>query len=632
MSATESAVDGPYVVRVFVSSTFLDMQRERDTLVRRTFPALRARFRARGLELLEVDLRWGITQSQAESGETLSICLSEIDRCRPYFIGLIGERYGWVPPDDLLTEEVQDAFPATAGAQGRSVTELEVLHAISNDPTAAKNALFFMRDPAWIESLSSEERANYEPTSEAARVKHEAFKARIEASGARVVRYGDPGEIGPAVQAAFGALLDDRFPASHAPGPFEQTFRLHEAYARERRGIHVGADEALSRLDRWAATINAPPTVVVGPSGSGKSTLIANWLQKLRAARPNDVVFEHYLGASPDSADPMLLMRRLWTFLDREDRVASGFGEAMPPPPADAGLMDVSAGLTDRIARAAAVAERRGFNIVIALDGLDKLTSEANLRWWPRALGARVKVVASCLPGEALEAADARRWSRLALRPFSRDDASSFVEQLLASWGRRLSRARIDRILAHPLAGNPLFLKSVLEELRYSAIHERLDERLGFYLGATDMPDLFARLLERLESDLGSAAVERMLVPIWASRFGLEEHEVIALSEEAPIAWSALRNGLGDGLRDQQGRITFSHDFLRSAVAERYAPTPERQRMAHSALAEHFASGPRGRVERRRCRISCRLRTRGIDWSTRWSTSRVSTTSASAAT
>jgi hypothetical protein len=35
---------------------------------------------------------------------------------------------------------------------------------------------------------------------------------------------------------------------------------------------------------------------------------------------------------------------------------------------------------------------------------------------------------------------------------------------------------RIDRILANPLSSNPLFLKTVLEELRYSATELRLDE------------------------------------------------------------------------------------------------------------------------------------------------------------
>ena len=41
-------------MRVFVSSTFLDMQTERDNLVTKTFPALRAKYRARGVEVFEV--------------------------------------------------------------------------------------------------------------------------------------------------------------------------------------------------------------------------------------------------------------------------------------------------------------------------------------------------------------------------------------------------------------------------------------------------------------------------------------------------------------------------------------------------------------------------------------------------
>jgi hypothetical protein len=117
--ATPGEVDETRAVRVFVSSTFLDMQRERDVLVRQTFPALRARFRARGVELLEVDLRWGITQEQAESGATLAICLPEIDRCRPNFIGLIGERYGCAPPENLYADALKAAFPAIAGAVER---------------------------------------------------------------------------------------------------------------------------------------------------------------------------------------------------------------------------------------------------------------------------------------------------------------------------------------------------------------------------------------------------------------------------------------------------------------------------------------------------------------------------------
>ena len=83
------------VIRVFVSSTFRDMQAERDELVLKIFPQLRRLCEERGVTWGEIDLRWGITEEQSQRGEVLSICLEEIRRCRPYFIGLLGERYGW---------------------------------------------------------------------------------------------------------------------------------------------------------------------------------------------------------------------------------------------------------------------------------------------------------------------------------------------------------------------------------------------------------------------------------------------------------------------------------------------------------------------------------------------------------
>jgi hypothetical protein len=86
--------------RIFLSSTFRDFGEERDLLVRRVFPALRARLKDRFVDLVDVDLRWGITAEQAERGEVLPICLAEIDRARPYFVGMLGERYGWIPPED----------------------------------------------------------------------------------------------------------------------------------------------------------------------------------------------------------------------------------------------------------------------------------------------------------------------------------------------------------------------------------------------------------------------------------------------------------------------------------------------------------------------------------------------------
>jgi hypothetical protein len=53
-----------------------------------------------------VDLRWGITSEQTTEGNTINVCLSEIDRCRPYFIGVLGNRYGWAQPMDGSVDEL----------------------------------------------------------------------------------------------------------------------------------------------------------------------------------------------------------------------------------------------------------------------------------------------------------------------------------------------------------------------------------------------------------------------------------------------------------------------------------------------------------------------------------------------
>ena len=67
-------------VRVFLSSTFRDFAEERDLLVRKVFPELRRMCRERQIELVDVDLRWGITEEEAQQGKVLPICLAEIDR------------------------------------------------------------------------------------------------------------------------------------------------------------------------------------------------------------------------------------------------------------------------------------------------------------------------------------------------------------------------------------------------------------------------------------------------------------------------------------------------------------------------------------------------------------------------
>ena len=119
-------------IRIFISSTFQDMMGERDYLMRRTFPKLRQIASERDVYLTEVDLRWGITEEESKTGKVVDICLREIDNSIPFFIGIIGNRYGWIPSlDDLSPETIVNFSSINSYLEKHlSVTEMEVQYGV----------------------------------------------------------------------------------------------------------------------------------------------------------------------------------------------------------------------------------------------------------------------------------------------------------------------------------------------------------------------------------------------------------------------------------------------------------------------------------------------------------------------
>src|ERR1035438_8288813 len=109
-------------IRVFISSTFRDMQEEREELVKQIFPQLRRLCESRGVTWGEVGLRWGVPDEAKAEGKVLPLCLAEIEHCRPYFIGLLGERYGWVPEE--IPRELLETQPWLKEHRKQSVTAL----------------------------------------------------------------------------------------------------------------------------------------------------------------------------------------------------------------------------------------------------------------------------------------------------------------------------------------------------------------------------------------------------------------------------------------------------------------------------------------------------------------------------
>jgi tetratricopeptide (TPR) repeat protein len=585
-------------IRVFVSSTFTDMQVERDELVKRVFPRLRALCESRGVAWSDVDLRWGI--SDQRRGEILEICLREISACRPYFVGLLGERYGWVP--DAIGPGLVEEQPWLDERPGSSITDLEMQHGALNDPEKARHAFFYVRDPAYVETIPEGDRHLYrelptreevaqlgiEAAQESARRRSDrlaSLKGRIRRSGLPVREYSNPRELGTVVLEDLTEVIEREFPPGSEPAPLAREAAAQAAHGRWLRRGYVERPEDLETLDTHAAG-DGPPLLVTGEAGVGKSALLAAWIGRLRARLPDELVLVHYVEADSRGGDWRRVARRILAELNAR----LGLGLDYPTDPTA-----LRARLADALRRV--TAQRR---FILVLDGLDHLTEEGGppgTDWLPD-LGhpARLRLIVSARPGPVSDELAQRGWPAITVAPLAIEERRAAIEAFLAAHSKVLEPAMVAAISAASATASPLFLRTVLEELRQFGDRERLDERIAWYLEAADLADLLDRVLSRWQQDFerdrpGLSGDATSL--LWAARRGLTEAQLRDLLGDAsgplPQAdWSPLYLAAGAFLVDRAGLISITHRDLRRAIEGRYLSDEGSAQDAHLRLADYF--------------------------------------------
>ncbi|MGO9531441.1 MAG: tetratricopeptide repeat protein [Syntrophobacteraceae bacterium] len=589
-------------IRVFISSTFRDMVEERDELMTHAWPELRRFCHERQVELVEVDLRWGIAEEQNTRKETLKLCLDEIRACRPFFIGLLGERYGWVPSDDAFTADLKEEQPWLKDLHGKSVTELEILHGVLNNPDMAGRAFFYFRDPRFIESVPADKKADFAAENAESAAKQKQLKSLIQQTcAAKKIplreNYPDPVKLAALVLEDLKAVIEAQFPIENIPDALTREARDHEAFAETRRRTYIGRPDYCEVLDRHA-TGDGTPLVLLGDSGSGKSALLANWLAHWHTAHPKDFVFQHYIGGTPDSAEHWRLMSRLVAEIKRW----TDDPEELPKSHDDL-LKDFPVWLV----KARIKAERDDVRclLLLVLDALNQLEDRDHARllgWLPEhPFTGALRLVVSTLPGDMLEAVTPRGWKSLRVEPLTPDERRRMIEHYLARFGKKLDAPQLERIADAPAAANPLYLKILLDELRVTGTHDRLDKRLQDYLAATDIPTLLKKVLSRYQHDYErdrKGLVSEALGLIWAARRGLSETELLRLLKPAnlpqlPLAiWTPLGAALEESLVDRGGILNFAHDFLRTAVETAFVSHEAKRDELRLRLADDFEQQP----------------------------------------
>jgi hypothetical protein len=248
-----------------------------------------------------------------------------------------------------------------------------------------------------------------------------------------------------------------------------------------------------------------------------------------------------------------------------------------------------------------AAAKGRVILILDALNQLEDRDGAPDLVWLSPAIPSNVRLILSTLPGRPLDDLTERGWPTMPIEPLDVDERKQLIPVYLGQYAKQLSAARVERIAHADQTANPLYLRTLLDELRVFGIHEQLDARIDHYLSAGTIPELYKKILQRYEQDYErdrAGLVRDAMALLWAARRGLSEVELLDLlgTTQGPLPrayWSPLYLAAEPSLVSRSGLIGFAHGYLRQAVHDRYVSS-QQQQQTHMRLAEYFEGEPLG--------------------------------------
>jgi tetratricopeptide (TPR) repeat protein len=534
------------------------MMPERDYLITKVFPLLKKYCAERDVTLFELDLRWGISEEEAKQGKVVDICLHEIENTHPFFIGLLGERYGWIPTKQELaaSDALNNYVWLNADlSDGLSITEIEMQYGVLRAKEYI-NACFYFRSP---EMPTPDEFREHPDSPEAQRLTR--LKNTISAQKKYPVQtYLSVEDLGNRVKNDFIALVDKLFPQG-ALSALEKERLQQRAFLKSRTGTYIASQENYDALNQFIQS-DEQFFVISGESGMGKSALIANWIEKYAKQCFSKLIY-HFVGNSNAEGDYRKILQR---FID-EIREIYGLTNNTSDK-----IYNQKKELTQLLFQ---ITDKEP--LLIVLDGINQLADIDNaksMNWLPD-FPQNVKIIFSTLlEDETMFVFKQRAYSIYELSPLIADYRRRLIKEYLLQYGKKLTENQEDIIVRTPQNENTLILTTLLEELRSHGKFENLDTIIDNYLLSPDFNEFFQRILVQKEKVYNVPKyphwVEDVLCFIGLSKAGLSENEIITICNIPPLYWSQFYCAVSRHFTVLNGLINFSHQFIKIAVEERY--------------------------------------------------------------
>lgn len=631
-------------VRVFISSTFKDFHAERDLLVRDVFPKLKERLRKYRVHLVDIDLRWGVSEEDARSGNALDICLDEIDGCRPYFLGLLGHRYGWKPDGEdhsitaseiyhgVLKNDIpaqivelrsilEDKFENVQlsdeqknclsynykwdGKKGKYLlrnnverADLEMIRSIFAGFSAYQRdrSFFFFRSEELSRELAEGKNIDdFFDSDPQEKEQLDNLKQEIEDNCQPPVEYFDLEEFGVKIEEILWKRMELEFADADAEEKDELEIEadFHELFIADRTRHFVGREELLGEMLDFVDEADGQQILAIsGKPGVGKSALLGQFTGELLETRTDYFIIPHFVGASPSSTG----VRNNLIYWSK--KIARELGEEIEIPSDLNELKQLFESLLEKISK-----RKRTIFVIDAVNQLEKDDYAQMLRWLPWQMPENVKFIISTLPGKPLEALKNRGESvRFAeLTGLTADERKRFVERYLKAISHEFPHDDAQVAFFEKIEhGHPLYIQVALEELRLFGEYEEVMNRI--LLLPETIEELFEQVLQRIEESYGKELVQAAMCLIACGRQGMTAPELKDLLKQyAPkdtdgnemprlpdMILSRLYRSFSGYLFEREGLIDFFHGQLKTAVGNRYLEEKQDRDNYHRVIADYF--------------------------------------------
>ena len=571
---------------IFVSSTFKDMQYERDAIREITSPILNAEARKYGDEFDFCDLRWGINTCDLDSDESskkvLDVCLDEIDRCKPPMVVLLGYRYGWIPEPRLI-KNAADRKHLTIDDLERSVTALEIEYGALCDRKKFDNTLFYFREiegsvpPDYL----SEDRVHEE--------KITALKERIRKLTGGKIRFYTlkwNGSNFDGVEAFAKMLADDimqmllpEWKQNEKLSLFERERRTHLAVIHDKNVMfRARKDEA----DKFISNaLSQPVTIIKGEVGSGKSTLFSHMATELEKTEWTVLPFISSLTSM--SNDTLDIIRNTVYFL--EDALKHEHFIEEKDPQTDLPKKHTIDEWREKLAEMCYVYTHSGKKLIIMLDAADQLsvTEERDkLYFIPTNTGEKIHFVMTCTTDFKTPVRE-----YYTLRELNEKDKQDVVDGILLRNGREISKPVREKMLSLKSSDNPLYLSLLVQRMLMMNSEDFADIRSrGDGMEAIeqhqidlienncpdDLDDMSAALLHEAGRRINEKLVEKAAQYLAISRSGLRKKDLSSLlgDQWTEIDFSHFVSYMSDCfIQREDGRYDFTHKSIRAGFLKR---------------------------------------------------------------